>query len=137
GTGLKRLTNDFALDDHPAWSPDGKRLAFVSTRQPAAKPGQAWNGIYVMNAAGSGVRRLSGTDAADYSPAWSPRGDHIAFASGSGEAGGTDLYVLKPDGTGRRLVVRDGGWPTFSHDGTRLYFHSRRGGGWGLWGVRV
>src|SRR5262245_12435220 len=59
GTGLRRLTDDFALDDHPAWSPDGKRIAFSSTRQPAATPGTAWNAIYVMNADGTGVERLS------------------------------------------------------------------------------
>jgi TolB protein len=126
GTGLKRLTTEFALDDHPAWSPDGRRIVFVSTRQPADQPGQAWNGLYVMNADGSDVRRLSGAEAADYSPAWSPRGEWIAFVSGSGVRGGTDLYVMKPDGSGRRLVVKDGGWPTFTADGEGLYFHSGR-----------
>src|SRR5262249_23788488 len=75
GSALKRLTKEFALDDRPTWSPDGKRIAFVSTRQPAEKPGQAWNALYLMNADGSGVQRLSGTAAADYSPAWSPKGD--------------------------------------------------------------
>ncbi|HXG08737.1 MAG TPA: hypothetical protein VNK04_03020 [Gemmataceae bacterium] len=135
GSGLRRLTTEFALDDHPAWSPDGKQLAFVSTRQPSATPGRAWNAIYVMNADGSGVRRLSPADAADYSPAWSPRGDLIAFASGSGRTGGTDLFVMKPDGTDRRLVVKDGGWPAFAADGTAIYFHSRRDGTWGIWRV--
>lgn len=137
GSGLKRLTAEFALNDHPAWSPDGKRLAFVSTRRPAATPGQAWNGIYVMNADGSGVRRLSGAGAADYSPTWSPRGDLLAFASGSGAAGGTDLFVMKPDGTGRRRVVANGGWPAFTADGAGLYFHSSRKDGWGIWRVRL
>lgn len=88
GSGLQRLTTEFALDDHPTWSPDGKRIAFVSTRQPGTKPGRAWNALYVMNADGSGVQRLSPADVADYSPAWSPKGDWLAFASGSGEAGG-------------------------------------------------
>jgi Tol biopolymer transport system component len=135
GRGLKRLTDDFALDDHPAWSSDGKRIAFCSTRQPSASPGQAWNAIYVMNADGSGVRRVSPADAADYSPAWSPRGNLLACASGSGAAGGTDLYVMKSDGSGRKLVVKDGGWPAFSADGESLYFHSKRQGKWGIWRV--
>src|SRR5262245_9963468 len=135
GTGLARLTDDFALDDHPAWSPDGKRIAFSSTRQPSATPGQAWNAIYVMNADGSRVRRASPKGAADYSPAWSPKGDLIACASGSGVAGGTDLYVMKPDGSERKLVVKDGGWPSFSGDGKALYFHSKRKGKWGIWRV--
>jgi Tol biopolymer transport system component len=137
GSGLKRLTDDFALDDHPAWSPDGKRIAFVSTRQPAEKPGQAWNAVYVMNADGSGVQRVSGTKAADYSPAWSPKGDLIAVASGSGRAGGTDLYVMKSDGSNRKLVVKDGGWPAFAADGSALYFHSKRQGKWGVWRVNL
>jgi Tol biopolymer transport system component len=137
GSGLKRLTTEFALDDHPAWSPDGKRLAFVSTRQPARQPGRAWNGIYVMNADGSQVQRLSPAEAADYSPAWSPRGELIAFASGSGKEGGTDLFVMKPDGTGRRPVIKNGGWPSFAADGQGLYFHSHRQDTWGVWRVNV
>src|SRR5262249_61685726 len=70
-----------------------------------------------------------------YSPAWSPSGDALAFASGSGRAGGTDVYVMKPDGTRRRLVVKDGGWPCFSADGRTLFFHSKRGGKWAVWRV--
>ncbi len=137
GSGLRRLTDDFALDDHPAWSPDGRRLAFVSTRLPAAVPGQAWNAIYLMNADGSGVKRLSRAGTADYSPAWSPKGDLIAFASGSGKVGGTDLFVMRPDGSGRRLVVKNGGWPSFAGDGQSLFFHSRRQGNWGVWRVNL
>src|SRR5439155_5808717 len=53
GSGLKRLTNDFAYDDHPAWSPEGRSIVFSSTREPAAKAGQAWNALYVMSADGS------------------------------------------------------------------------------------
>jgi Tol biopolymer transport system component len=137
GSGLRRLTDDFALDDHPAWSPDGRRLAFVSTRQPAAAPGQAWNAVYIMNADGSGVKRLSRADTTDYSPAWSPKGDLIALASGSGQAGGTDIFVMSPDGSGRRLVVKNGGWPSFAADGQSLFFHSRRQGRWGIWRVNL
>jgi len=137
GSGLRRLTDNFALNDHPAWSPDGQKIVFVSTREPAAVPGRAWNAIYVMNADGAGVKRLSPPDAADYSPAWSPQGDLIAMASGSGRAGGTDLYVLKPDGSGRRLVVKNGGWPCFTADGQGLFFHSQRQGNWGIWRVKL
>lgn len=135
GSDLRRLSNDFGLDDHPVWSPDGQRIAFVSTRESAHTPGRAWNAIYVMNADGSGVQRLSPADTADYSPAWSPGGEWIAFASGSGRAGGSDLFVMKPDGSGRRLVVRDAGWPSFAGDGRSLFFHSQRQGKWGIWRV--
>jgi len=132
---VQRLTDNFALDDHPTWSPDGGQLAFTSTREPAPA-GRAWNGIYVINADGSGVRRISGDEAADYSPAWSPRGDLIAFASGSGHSGDSDIYVMKPDGTGRRMVIENGGWPAFIEGGAAIAFHSQREKNrWDLWRV--
>ena len=134
GTHVERLTWEFALDDHPAWSPDGRRIAFSSTRQPAPA-GRAWNAIYVMEADGSDVRRLSPDGDTDYSPAWSPRGDAIACASGSGETGGTDIWVMNPDGGDRRLVVENGGWPTFIDGGAAIAFHSRRDGQWDVWRV--
>ena len=138
GSDLRRLTKVFALNDHPAFSPDGRHIAFVSTRQPAALPGQAWNAVYVIHADGSGVKRLSPANAADFSPAWSPKGDLIAFASGSGKSGNTDLFVMRPDGSGRRLVVNNGGWPSFAADGQSLFFHSQRQGGrWSVWRVNL
>ena len=137
GSALLRLTNNFALDDHPTWSPDGRRIAFVSTREPA-KPGQAWTGIYVMDGDGTHVLRLSPSGAADYSPAWSPREDLIAFASGSGRTGHSDIYVMNADGRGRRLLIENGGWPTFIADGRAIAFHSRRGGdGWDVWRINL
>ncbi len=136
GDGLRRLTNHFALDDHPAWSPDGRRLAFVSTRQAARSPGQAWNAIYVMSDLGTDVRRLSPEGVADYSPCWSPRGDLIACASGSGKSGESDIVVMAPDGKGRRLVVKNGGWPAFILGGDAIAFHRRGDGGeWQVWQV--
>jgi Tol biopolymer transport system component len=149
GATPRRLTDEFAMDDHIAWSPEGTRIAFSSTRQPADRPGLAWNALYVMSidrpasghesgrAADSEVRRLSPAGVADYSPAWSPGGDLIACASGSGATGGTDIIVMHPDGSGRRLVVKDGGWPAFAADGRVLFFHSRRQGHWGVWRVAL
>lgn len=137
GSGLRRLTREFALDDRPAWSSDGRWIAFSSTRQPSEPPGRAWNAVYVMGADGTDPRRVSPTGVADYSPAWSPRGDLIACASGSGEAGGTELIVMAPDGSGRRRVVEDGGWPCFAADGRTLFFHGRRDGKWAVWRVGV
>jgi Tol biopolymer transport system component len=53
GSNVRRLTSDSSIDDDPAWSPDGTKIAFVSNRDRD-------NGdIYVMNADGSGQTRLS------------------------------------------------------------------------------
>lgn len=137
GSDLARLTDDFALDDHPSFSPEGKRLAFCSTRQPAGRPGEADNAVFVMEADGRGVVRISPEDATDYSPAWSPTGEWIACASGSGAAGGTALSIMRPDGSERRLVVENGGWPAFSGEGRELYFHRRHRGKWAIWRVNL
>jgi len=135
GSDVQRLTNDFAQDDHPVWSPDGKQIAFVSCRQPNKTPGKAWTGLYVMNAGGSSVRRISPEGAADYSPAWTNDGEHLLFASGSGVTGGTAIWICKADGTERRKIVDNGGWPTMLADGKTIVFHSRRNNVWGLWKV--
>jgi Tol biopolymer transport system component len=132
GAAPTRLTDAFALDDHPAWSPNGKRLVFVSTRQPSGTPGQSWTALYTMNADGSDVKRLSPPGVTDLSPAWSPRGDHIACLSP-----GQGICVMKPDGSDRHVVVRAGGWPTFSGDGEWLYFHKQLQGSWGICQVHL
>lgn len=139
GTQLQRITDSFSLDDHPTWSPDGKRIAFSSTRQATEKVGQAWNAIYVINDDGSGLRRLSPNGVTDYSPAWSPDGEWLACASGSGDAGGTKIYVMKPDGSDRKVVVNDGGWPSFSSDSQSIYFHRKDSdtSRWSVWRVKT
>jgi len=88
-------------DSEPAWSPDGKRLAFRRTTD-----GRYSFQIYVMNANGSGMRRI-GVAARliyDYSPAWSPDGRWIAYRSNG------ELRVVHPDSTGDRLIAT--GHPT-------------------------
>ena len=52
GSGQRNLTRNPAYDADPAWSPDGRKLAFVSNRDGSY-------GVYVMNAEGSGLRKLA------------------------------------------------------------------------------
>jgi Tol biopolymer transport system component len=87
GTGLRRLTHDGpreAEDLAPAWSPDGRMIAFVSTRtrQPdvptvGAPPAEE---IYVTNGDGTRQRRLTRNTRLDFGPEWLPDG-RIAFVS--------------------------------------------------------
>ena len=58
----------------PAWSPDGTRFAFTSTRDGNAE-------IYVANRDGSNVRRLTNNPAIDSTPTWAPTGTQVAFTS--------------------------------------------------------
>ncbi|HEU0014095.1 MAG TPA: hypothetical protein VFQ45_10450 [Longimicrobium sp.] len=136
GTGLAPL---FARDGDtaPAWSPDGSKVAFISDRDGKPK-------LFVMNANGSGVRRLSdlpGTDVSktvgsvwdnDYEP-WSPDGRQIAFMNYDG-AGDVGVYVVNADGTGLRrvtppeLAVNGHMFNGWSPDGTRIAFTSDAAG---------
>ena len=73
GSGPRNLTQHPAKDVRPAWSPDGRRIAFVSRRDGNSE-------VYVMNADGSGKRNLTRDRASDDDyPTWSPDGRRIAF----------------------------------------------------------
>ena len=74
----RQLTHGDAEDAHPAWSPDGERIAFTSARH------EDWDlspitDIYVVPAAGGEPERLTGMDASCHSPSWSPDGSRIAY----------------------------------------------------------
>lgn len=92
GAVRRRLTHNREREASPAWSPDGKRIAFHGER-----------GIYVMNADGRGTKRIT-NDRSDYGPAWSPDGTCVAFSRGEGV---TDIYVVNASGgTPRRLMAQ-------------------------------
>jgi len=108
GSNQTRLTENrsgFAGDRFPAWSPDGTRIAFVSTRELDET-------IYVMNADGSGQRRLTGSGPGP--PVWSPDGTRIAFV-------GAGIQVINADGSGLATLA-DGSSPAWSPDGSSIAF---------------
>jgi dipeptidyl aminopeptidase/acylaminoacyl peptidase len=98
GTERKALTNNQAYDTSPAYSPDGKKIAFVSQPQ-----GQEVGKIYTMDAKdGTNQTNLSGsTDGKD--PAYSPNGERIVFV-GQGE--NEDILVMNAnDGSARKNLT--------------------------------
>jgi hypothetical protein len=98
----------------PAWSPDGIRLAFSGQTGFNDLAGRRSNlDIYVVNADGTGLRRLTYARAGDSSPAWSagPGGGRIAFTRN--RAGREDVNTMRPDGTGlERVTFRGGSRPS-------------------------
>jgi TolB protein len=96
---LQQLTKPPGSHIMPAYSPDGKRIAFTSTR------GDGNVDIYVMNADGSNERRLTTHPDADTSPTWSPSGNQIAFTSDRLSPGSRPtLFIMNADGTDVRLL---------------------------------
>lgn len=117
---------------YPAWSPDGRRLAFYSPRS-----GRKETELWVAAADGSRKRRVTTNSLADTDPAWSPDGSRIAFARGPAE-GPDDIYLIRPDGSGLTRVTNTVGWeafPAWSPDGRRLVFavYPAGGGNGDLW----
>jgi TolB protein len=117
GSHVRRLTNDGAFDAGPTYSPDGKRIAFVSHRDDNYE-------IYLMNANGTDQQRLIHNPAEDRKPAFSPDGKRIAFASD--RSGNWEIYVMHVDGshehrlTHRRRSVDDD--PAFFPSGKKIAF---------------
>ena len=98
GTGVTNLTNNGALDRFPAWSPNGKKIAFISNRDGNQE-------VYVMNADGSEQTRLTTTTAAREwnNPTWSPDGKQIMFDSN--RDGNFEIYVMNADGSGQMNIT--------------------------------
>jgi Tol biopolymer transport system component len=109
GSGAHAVTPPALEGWSPAWSPDGRRLTFTSN---CCFPPFGDN-IYVMNANGTGIRRLTDTPFphSDYGSAYSPQGDQIAFSSDRRYDGlyfcCSDLFVMRANGT-RETLLRTG-----------------------------
>ena len=105
GKNPRNLTNHPGIDDSPAWSPNGRRIAFYSSRpdgrQIAFTSTRVGVGIYVMNSDGSNQRRLTPVHTGNLYPDWSPDGKKIAFESSRNNRK-ADIYVINADGTNRR-----------------------------------
>lgn len=112
---MRRLTATTATESVPAWSPDGRSIAY-------ARDGRIW----VMRARGGGAHSLGRSIGVDWSPNWSPDSRRILFASNrSAENQTTEVWVMRADGKGRRPITRN--WvnettPAWSPDGTKIAF---------------
>lgn len=116
GSDVARLTDLDGWSSTPAWSPDGRRIAFSWVRDGGP-------GIYAVNADGSDITRLN--DAGGY-PAWSPDRRRIALAWGpGGPLGSPDIWVANADGSDNVRLTGDIDWdvaPAWSPDGRTIAF---------------
>ena len=114
-----QVTHGTNFDGNPAWSPDRKRILFSSRRD-----GQSKNDLYTMDAGGGNVARVTDTaDAAEWSAKFSRDGTQIAFVREA--ADGWSVWLMRPDGSGQRLVAGPypfAEFPAWAPNGREVYF---------------
>ncbi len=128
GANAINLTNGVGLYNAPFdWSPDGKRILFVSSRSGNLD-------VWAMSPDGSNQEQLTNTPEDEAQASWSPDGTTIAVER---EAGlGTDIWLMDADGSNLRNATnreKTDGAPSWSPDGTKIVYGSSFGPGTNIW----
>jgi Tol biopolymer transport system component/polyisoprenoid-binding protein YceI len=116
GGPIMRLSQGPDANHFPAFSPDGRQIAFVRTDASNEST------LLIMNADGTHIRSLATPNLNPSSPAWSPDGEQLAFV---GSSGSQDLYLINADGSHLRRITSGAAYdyaPWFSPDGRRVVF---------------
>lgn len=119
GSRRRRLTqNNTTLDRYPRWSPDGAKIAF--TRYMDKTEGETAE-LFLMNANGTDLQRLTHNNVGDNIPSWAPDGTQIAFSSG--RSGTWEVHVMELASHGvKQLTDELSSAPDWSPDGTQIVF---------------
>ncbi|HIE97153.1 MAG TPA: M28 family peptidase [Fuerstia sp.] len=139
----RNLTNTKGYNAEGSWSPDGKLIAFASNRsgyeeklsdkqQKAFELDPAWaNEIYLMNADGSNVRRLTTSPGYDGGPFFAPDGKSICWRRFSENGATAEIMTMHLDGTHQQQITRLGAmsWAPYYHpSGQYLIFTTNKHG---------
>ena len=133
GTGHQRLTENRILDNHPAWSPDGRRIAFLAGGFRGDPHYQVKPQLYAMAPDGSDRRLLRTGVVAPLSPLWSPDGEYLAYVKSDGKK--AHIYTYAIGGTKSQRLTEAVSRPAWSPDGQRIAFAKPDGDGVALYTI--
>ena len=117
GRNPHAVTSNGPWNDHPSWSPDGRRLVYSSQRN-------GIDSLYILDLRTRRAHRVTHDRSREFAPTWSPDGKLIAYVSPAFSAF-DDVYVVRPDGTGRRRLTTsfaDNEAPTWSPDSSTILY---------------
>ena len=132
GSGLTQLTtmSDLGVATEPAWSPDGRQIAFVVVED----GGSGRSDIWLMESDGGNAHPISDGPGSSWAPTWSPDGTRIAFMHSSD--GAEQVWIMDADGSDPQAFTRCGGpeclrddSPAWSPDGESIAFVRESGAG--------
>ncbi len=126
GTGLTNVSNYGFGDSDPSWSPDGKKVIYISNRDQ--------NQVCIVNADGTEFVQLTSDDIYKMNPKMSPDGTKIAYETLSGS--NKDIIVMNSDGSGQMPLTSNpgaDGYFEWSPDGTEIVFTSDANGFSEVW----
>ncbi|MHA7129447.1 TolB family protein [Algoriphagus namhaensis] len=147
GTDVRQVTSELGYDGGAFFSPDGSKLIWRASRPQTDEEIKEYKDLlaeglvmptsmelYVANADGTDVRKLTDLGKANWAPFFHPSGEKIIFASNHQTERGFpfNLFMINLDGTGLTKITNDGtfdAFPVFSNDGKYLVFASNRNNG--------
>ncbi len=122
GANIRPLTRNQSINLSPAWSPDGKKIAFTSYLKRNTD-------LYLIDVDGKNLQRFLSYPGLNASPSWSPDGKQIALMLGM--QGKSDIFLVDANGGNPRRLTKGHGneaSPTWSSDGEWIAFVSDRSG---------
>lgn len=147
GSEVKQITDGLGYDGGAFFSPDGSKLIFRSSRPQTKEAIDEYQSLlkeglvkptemelYVCNADGSDLRKITDLGNANWAPFFHPSGEKVIFSSNHNSERGFpfNLFMINVDGTGLEQITFDNtfdSFPMFSYDGKQLVFASNRNNG--------
>lgn len=133
GVALTQLTSDGAADVHPAFSPDGRRVAFASDR------GGSWD-IWAMDVNGGPPMQVTRGPADEVHPSWSPDGTRVVYCSLPANGGQWELWITDAGSNGLSQFIGYGLFPEWSPKGDQIVYQRarERGSRWfSIWSLTL